>query len=171
MQHSERGRCCRGHEMKYAWNSLEQYWLDCVTHGRGIREVKGKSPREWNPESDVVGLLGELTYAIEAGYDLSALDFRAWRHGGDVGWDFAGRVDVKATVHESGHLLEYPDKDIRAEQFALVVIDMLNQRGRLVGVVTAVEVRAAPLKDFGAGERLALSQKYIEKNDIFFYLC
>lgn len=91
----------------HRWRSLADWWplIDRKLQIRvaGYQRLKYMRDRNWSPDRHLLGVIGELGYALVAGYDPEAI--QAYTTGGDSGSDFDG-VDVKCAV---GHAwLLYP---------------------------------------------------------------
>lgn len=100
--------------------------------------------RRWNPQFNLVGLIGEWTYATVMGLERE-------QRFGDGGRDF-GDVDVKASSrYASPLLLRLASDPLAAPLFALVAVDVAGRRARYVGFATREELRRAPLREYGYG--------------------
>ena len=96
--------------------------------GKGSSTALGAQDSNQNTR-DLVGALGQIAFSeIWSGTPYTVTSLMACRKGDD-GW-----VEVRATYHERGHLLLYPeDADSEASPVVLVVLDRSFHSARLAG--------------------------------------
>jgi hypothetical protein len=100
--------------------------------------------RRWSPEFNLLGEVGEETYARILGVNRTS-------HFGDGGQDFPG-VDVKATSRwQKPRLLRLVGDLLRASFYCLVAVDLTGQRARYVGYATRKELEEAKALEYGYG--------------------
>ena len=146
------------------WIDFSADWEPITEIARRWHENKGGSSAQRNYvkkyNTDFYGILGEYVVGMTMNWpvDFSVLP------GSDSGWDFCidgVTYDVKASHWEHPSLLEYPDKELAADIYILVHLDMDDRRGRIIGWASTEQLRSARLKDHGHGVRLSIPYRQI----------
>jgi hypothetical protein len=104
--------------------------------------------KNWSPDRELIGLVGEVVYALQFGWPGALVDRPRVPDGGR---DFRD-VDVKGDSHWQDPLLKRDKRQpFGAGWYCLVAVDLVGQRGYVVGEASRAAFRAAPLRDFGYG--------------------
>src|SRR5665213_993633 len=153
------------------WTDLNPFWdisRRCAEE-RYKQKNDFKSTRNWNKDPHFVGLLSEHVYGKMIGQEPN-LDLLIQ---GDSGFDFPG-VDVKGCTYVNDPYLKWiPSAPLVADTYVLVVIDLNKRRGMVKGYATRAEVAAAPLIDWGYGDRFSIQGNLLhtceitDKNTLF----
>lgn len=144
------------------WIDLSLYWdwleRTAERFDAEKRRLAGNNRYRLKEGARLVGLAGELCYALETGQAVNT----EIHPEGDKGMDFPDHVDVKTSTFLSDPLLKHEvNPHYWPEHFAFVVLDQLNRRARLVGIVGLRELmNFGEVKDFGYGNRYTLPEKY-----------
>lgn len=117
----------------------------------------GKDPDEVEKENQVVGVLGEIGFAIAADR-LTEINGAWWKRRcsgrSDGGVDFSPMIDVKGNKYwhdpylrvSPAQLEKWPD----VRWYCLVAVDLDRERTRVIGWASRAQVEAAPLEDLGS---------------------
>jgi len=149
------------------WVELSEYWdaIYCMALARHTQKRKFRSSNLWTAKENThfYGLCGEVVVALETGLKVD----RSLRINGDPGYDFVVNgctFDVKtSTFWHSPDLKEFTNKELVADEYILVALDMERRRGRVVGWVTREQLVSAHTIDYGYGPRLSISQdRFVE---------
>jgi hypothetical protein len=142
------------------WHDLDPYWEELwevagshdspkpVT-GVYIGRKQGKPPtREQSRLAHFYGLLGEKVYSLETGLPM----YTRYEKNGDSGIDFPDGTNVKTSTYYFDPWLKVSPSELGvARRYVLVGLDVDMRRAGICGIATSIQVRAAPLRDWGNG--------------------
>lgn len=128
---------------------------------RQAQKASYASTKRWSGKysTDLLGVYGEAIVSELIGLPIDV----SLRANGDPGYDFVKdgvKYDVKATKYELGcHLLEFVEKELVADFYILVYVNIQKRLGRVLGWASKTELYHAEIKDFGYGPRLSIAAK------------
>lgn len=106
--------------------------------------TRSGSTRMWTRHWNLIGVLGEWTFALVTGQPMRPEGKRSVCDGGGD-WDLGhGKINVKARRGPSMSFLHPVGDPITASWYVLTVVSLRLRRGHLLGVVTPEMIRAAP---------------------------
>jgi hypothetical protein len=130
-------------DLAFCWSLLTQ-----EAAARKAHWLAHPSTQPWSEDRELVGLAGEVAYALTFGWPGPLVDRP---RAPDGGHDF-GYVDVKAVPRwRDPSLIRDLRMPTKAPRYALVAVDLDASRGTVVGEATRAELLAAPTRDFGHG--------------------
>jgi hypothetical protein len=143
---------------------LTPYWDGIVETAQSRKSQKNSylSTKQWarDESTHLIGLCGEATFAVVTGLLIDG-DLLI---NGDPGYDFeyfdnGVRVtfDIKSSPYPKPHLLEFVNKELKADYYVLVTIDLKNKQGKILGWVSKEQFLKAEVRDFGRGPRLSFN--------------
>jgi hypothetical protein len=140
------------------WIDLSPYWEKSKdTSSKRAKKKCYESTKALKEEGHFLGLLGEHAVGFKFGLEVN----HSVMPEGDGGEDFPG-WDVKGVTYWKNPDLKHNlDKPLNADFYILVGIDVLKKRGWIPGFATREELRSAPLKNYGYGDRLSLNYKVL----------
>jgi hypothetical protein len=111
------------------------------------------SHKEFNPDYELLGILGEIVYQTQLNEAFNYLIIPK----GDDGYDFQYGVDVKTTDEtKDGHLIEYQDKPY-ANVYVAVKVNLSERYGYIYSWIFGTEfAKLATVKNYGNGDRNAI---------------
>jgi len=138
--------------------------LAALADARSGQKQDYVSTRLWcKHNTHLIGLAGELVFALESGMDV---DTRLLAEG-DGGCDFLCgglTLDVKTSTNPYGPLLiENDPPKIWKDFYALVVFDAAQMKGKMFGWCSQQDIRSGESRDFGHGPRLVMSPDSLRK--------
>jgi hypothetical protein len=140
---------------QYIWRYLSRYWRPAWQLAARIDAARAGSAQTtfWTQEATFKGVLGEVVYALEFGYQIN----QEILAGGDGGLDFPG-INIKGNSYWKAPLMrQRVDRINEADNYGLVALDMPEKRGRYIGWCTRDELEAGGAADFGHGKTYVLA--------------
>jgi hypothetical protein len=116
-----------------------------------LLSAQATNTRPWNPDFNLIGLIGESLYEAITGWPMQNGDEL-----GDGGCDFPG-VDVKCTPHF--------DDPLAASVYFLAAVNLPTREARPVGYATRSMLMEAPLVEYGHGPTRTLQERELLSAD------
>ncbi len=144
-------------------------WAEWLVQKRYEQKKDYKSRLELNVNFELIGILGEITYALCTGESFNSLLLPK----GDGGIDFKNKVDIKTSEeHKAHYLIEMPykieKKLVTAENYVYVLVDLSKKEGRVMGWMSVEEFKEKHItKDFSYGIRMVVPAKELHPMETF----
>jgi hypothetical protein len=120
--------------------------LRAIASKRDEKSAVASNTRVWNPQHNLLGLIGEAVFSVLCGMPMNESDEIS-----DGGFDFPG-IDCKATPHwSSPRLLRHADDPLKASVYFLAAVNLADRRVRPVGYATRAMIAEAPHVEYGHG--------------------
>lgn len=140
--------------LKHVWEKAEQLATE-----RHNQKKNFKSCLQLSPNYELVGILGEMTFSLLTQQKMDT----ELKLNGDNGYDFKN-INIKTSEeHKAKHLIEFIDKEFNG-YYIFIVINLEKKYGIVKGRIHSDKFKElADVKDFGYGNRLALSLDKLPK--------
>ncbi len=149
----------------FEWIDISPYWneLEKIASERDSQKRAFATSRYFNNKSHFVGLLGEKVYCLCRGTQMDISLKIKGDDGKDIQDPFLGEVEVKTSTFFSDPDLKHPVNSKHWPSiFALVVLDLENKKGALVGY-TSLDKLKQKQKDYGYGSQYYMNWKDLQK--------
>ena len=140
-----------------AWRPISSAtWSRCRDFSDTLDSKKKSygSSKYWNSDAHFIGTIAESLVGALIGSDPN-LDIHPE---GDGGHDFKG-TDVKASTFIKDPHLKIDQKELKGNDFILVVVDSEKRRARVAGWADEEMVRGGSKRNYGYGEMYSLTEK------------